>query len=188
MFNAVKIGMLGNEEIISAVASALEVHKPAHIVVDPVMVSSSGKQLLSHAAIAVMKTRIFPLATVLTPNLDEAAVLLNEPVISCDSLLEGCAESIAQLGVAAVLLKGGHFEQENARDVLFDGQSHRSFEARRIMTKNTHGTGCTLSAAISGLSGAWGDTSKCCAAGTRIFTPSHRNCRLINDPNGGRGH
>jgi len=146
---AVKIGMLASAEIIAAVASGLEFHKPAWVVVDPVMVSSSGRRLLNAAAQQEMIARIFPLTTLLTPNLDEAAVLLNQPVISNDAEMEGAAQKITELGVGAVLLKGGHLDGENARDVLYDGQRHTSFTARRIHTKNTHGTGCTLSAAIA---------------------------------------
>lgn len=146
---AVKIGMLGNVEIITAVAAALEAHKPAHVVVDPVMVSSSGKRLLTQAATDEMIARIFPLTTLLTPNLDEAAVLLNEAVIEDGSMMERCAEQIVQMGVPAVLLKGGHLRGDMALDVLYDGQQFESFTTRRIDTKNTHGTGCTLSAAIT---------------------------------------
>jgi len=155
--DAVKIGMLGSVEIIAAVAEALEFHQPAHIVVDPVMVSTSGDRLLSHEATADLIARIFPIATLLTPNLDEAAVLLNEPMIEDDGEMEVCAEKISAMSSCAVLLKGGHFKRGCARDVLYAAGQHTDFSVERINTKNTHGTGCTLSAAITAFL-AHGDT------------------------------
>lgn len=146
---AVKVGMLATVDIIRVVAGALETYTPAHVVVDPVMISSSGRQLLSVDAIDEMILRIFPLTTVLTPNLDEAAVLLKEPVIKNEDEMENCAEKICQMGVSAVLLKGGHLTGATARDVLFDGTEHTSYSEKRIDTPNTHGTGCTLSSAIT---------------------------------------
>lgn len=146
---AVKIGMLGTVDIVDAVASGLEVHRPAHVVLDPVMVSSSGHNLLSREAIELMISRIFPLTTLLTPNLDEAAVLLKQPVIESHREMHGCAEEIVAMGVPAVLLKGGHLKGTSAADVLcYDGQC-TDFSTERIDTANTHGTGCTLSAAIT---------------------------------------
>jgi len=147
--DAVKIGMLGTVEIVEAVASGLEAHRPGHVVVDPVMVSSSGRSLLSREAIEQVIARIFPLTTLLTPNLDEAAVLLKQPVLENYREMQGCAEEIVAMGVPAVLLKGGHLKGASAADVLcHDGQC-TDFSAERIDTKNTHGTGCTLSAAIT---------------------------------------
>ncbi len=147
--DAVKIGMLGSPETIAAVASALKIHKPAHVVVDPVMVSSSGRRLLSPQAIKAMVADIFPLASLLTPNLDEAAVLLDQPVLQDQSGMENCAAKIACMGVAGVLLKGGHLKGQKSTDVLYAGEQFTRFSADRIDTKNTHGTGCTLSAAIA---------------------------------------
>jgi len=147
--DAVKIGMLGSPEIIDAVASALNTHKPVHVVVDPVMVSSSGRRLLSRQAIEVMIADIFPLASLLTPNLDEAAVLLDEPVLQDQGGMEKCVAKIARMGVANVLLKGGHLKGQKVIDVLCASNHITHFSAERIDTKNTHGTGCTLSAAIA---------------------------------------
>jgi len=146
--DAVKIGMLATSGIVSAVASALEQHQPMYVVIDPVMISSTGRRLLSQE-VTEMIARLFPLATLLTPNLDEAAVLLNEPVIDNDAEMEACAEKIAALGAPAVLLKGGHLKGDQAIDVLFDGEQHTRYVVDRIKTQNTHGTGCTLSAAIA---------------------------------------
>ncbi len=147
--DAVKIGMLGSPEIIAAVASALKTYKPAHVVVDPVMVSSSGRRLLSRQAIKAMIADIFPLASLLTPNLDEGAVLLDQPVLQDQEEMEKCAAKITRLGVASVLLKGGHLKGQKAIDVLCADDRFTHYNAERIDTKNTHGTGCTLSAAIA---------------------------------------
>ena len=147
--DAVKIGMLASPEIIATVASVLKTYRPAQVVVDPVMVSSSGRCLLSRQAVDAMIADIFPLTTLLTPNLDEAAVLLNAPVLQDQSGMEKSAEKIARLGIASVLLKGGHLKGQKAVDVLYDGDQFTTFSTDRINTKNTHGTGCTLSAAIA---------------------------------------
>lgn len=147
--DAVKIGMLGTVEIIAAVAAALKVHRPAHVVVDPVMVSSSGRCLLSREATEAMIGQVFPLASLLTPNLDEAAILLGAAVLDEEAEMEACAEQIARMGVAGVLLKGGHLKGKNATDVLYGAGRCTRFSGSRVDTKNTHGTGCTLSAAIT---------------------------------------
>ncbi len=147
--DAVKIGMLGTVATMAAVAAALKVHRPAHVVVDPVMVSSSGKRLLTPEAIDYMVAHIFPLASLLTPNLDEAAVLLGEDIVQEQREMEACAEKITRMGVSSVLLKGGHLKQKQATDVLYDAGQLTHFSAERIDTRNTHGTGCTLSAAIA---------------------------------------
>ena len=147
--DAVKIGLLANAEIIAAVAAALELHRPEHVVVDPVMVSSSGTCLLDKKAVAEMVARIFPLASLITPNLDEAAVFLNQAALEEEGAMQEWAQKITSMGARAVLLKGGHLKGGYAKDVLYDGSRHTSFKVERIATGNTHGTGCTLSAAIT---------------------------------------
>lgn len=141
---AVKIGMLSNVEIIEEVANALEAYKPEHIVLDPVMVATSGDSLISAEAVEAMKARLIPLASVLTPNIPEAEKLMRKAVID----MERAAEDLLDLGARAVLLKGGHLKGA-ATDVLAYGDYVRVFEGSRVETKNTHGTGCTLSSAVS---------------------------------------
>ena len=149
--DAVKIGMLSQPETIDAVAKGLEAHKPRHVVLDPVMVAKSGDRLLVPEAVETLKTRLLPLATVITPNLPEAAVLLGrEGGIEADDM-EAVAQSLQALGARSVLLKGGHLAGAESPDFLFDGDGMEVFTAERVDTANTHGTGCTLSSAIAAL-------------------------------------
>ena len=143
---AVKTGMLYSREIIEAVANALPPGIP--LVVDPVMVASSGDPLLREDAIALYRERLFPLAKVITPNLDEAAVLLGRPLASLDEMRIGGRE-LAELFGTAILLKGGHLREAVATDLLFaDGEIHE-FTAPFVPGVSTHGTGCAYSAAIA---------------------------------------
>ncbi len=148
---AVKIGMIGNAEAIEAVASALERISGVPIVLDPVMVAASGDPLLEAGAEAVLKTRLLPLADVLTPNLPEAARLLDRDRAANEAAMRDQAAALAALGPKAVLVKGGHGTGDEALDILFDGRDFARFTALRVATKNVHGTGCTLSSAIAAL-------------------------------------
>jgi hydroxymethylpyrimidine/phosphomethylpyrimidine kinase len=144
---AVKTGMLANRAIVEAVADALaRLHLP-HLVVDPVMVAKSGDRLLDPAAEAAYRERLFPLAEVVTPNLAEAEALLGRPVRSLEAMADA-ARDLHALGPRAVVVKGGHLEGDPV-DVFFDGRRLERLPAPRIATRNTHGTGCTLSAAIA---------------------------------------
>ena len=156
---AVKIGMLGNAEIIDAVSQGLQRYRPAHIVLDPVMVATSGDVLLEPQAISALKEQLLPLADIITPNLPEAAVLIghavgHHPSQASESDMAAMIEELraltTTLGTAAVLLKGGHLAAENhSDDVLITAAESAYFHAPRILTRSTHGTGCTLSAAIA---------------------------------------
>ncbi|MCF8078207.1 MAG: bifunctional hydroxymethylpyrimidine kinase/phosphomethylpyrimidine kinase [Desulfobacterales bacterium] len=148
--DAVKIGMLYSAELIAAVARELTRHKAANIVVDPVMVAQSGDRLLQDEAVEALTAELFPLATVVTPNLPEAEVLLGRS-ISGPQEMEAAALALAEFGSRSVLIKGGHGESERSDDLLFLAEEDRMLwiEGRRIETKNTHGTGCTLSSAIA---------------------------------------
>ncbi len=148
---AVKTGMLLNTEIIATVADALQHFAVARLVVDPVMMSTSGHSLIEQDALAVMRERLLPLATLVTPNMDEAAQLANLPITNVADMQQAAA-IIHAMGPAAVLVKGGHLDGD-CIDVLFDGHTHTHFSAARINTPHTHGTGCTLSAAIATLLG-----------------------------------
>ncbi len=148
--DAVKTGMLLNAEIITALAEAFEDYPPPNLVVDPVMISSSGTPLLDPAALGSMIELIFPIATLITPNLDEAAAIIgSDPIDSIESMKEAAAE-IWKLGPGSVLVKGGHLpKSEDAVDILYDGKETKEFRASRLTTKDVHGTGCTHSAAIT---------------------------------------
>jgi hydroxymethylpyrimidine/phosphomethylpyrimidine kinase len=146
---AVKIGMVAELSIIEAVASALSRWKPVHIVLDPVMVASSGDRLLSEEAIESLRRDLFPRASLITPNLPEAAVLLNESVAPDEAAIRSQGRRLLALGARAVLIKGGHAQGAESIDYLFAGGSVTALPAPRIATNNTHGTGCSLSSAIA---------------------------------------
>lgn len=148
--DAVKIGMLHSPDIIRAVAENLERYRVPHVVLDPVMVAKSGDRLLQEEAVQAMRALLLPLATLITPNLPEAAVLLGRPVERREEM-EAAARDLARLGPGAVLLKGGHLGGEDSPDLLYRRDDDRVtlFDAPRVRTGNTHGTGCTLSAAVA---------------------------------------
>ncbi|MBY5402729.1 bifunctional hydroxymethylpyrimidine kinase/phosphomethylpyrimidine kinase [Rhizobium leguminosarum] len=147
--DAVKIGMIANAGIADAVAGALTDHRDIPIVIDPVMIAKGGAALLAPEAVDVLTRRLLPLATLLTPNLPEAAALLHQPVATSRADMAAQAERLLALGPAAVLVKGGHLDSDESPDVLATAAGLHWFEARRVPTKNTHGTGCTLSSALA---------------------------------------
>jgi len=145
--DAVKIGMVSRSETIRIVAAGLTRYKASNVVVDPVMISKSGYYLLKPDAVEAMISCLLPLATIVTPNIPEAQEIAGIEITSLKDM-EEAARIIHKLGPRYVLLKGGHRE-EDATDILFDGEKYQYFTSPRIATKNTHGTGCTLSAAIA---------------------------------------
>jgi hydroxymethylpyrimidine/phosphomethylpyrimidine kinase len=147
--DAVKIGMLATSEIIEAVAEQLEALDGVPIVLDPVMVAASGDVLLDEDAIETLRTVLLPRATVITPNLPEAAKLLEVSEAKNESEMRAQAEALRSLGASAVLIKGGHADGTEAVDLLVDGQGELRLAAPRVATDNTHGTGCTLASAIA---------------------------------------
>jgi len=148
---AVKIGMLSRPEVIEAVADGLERHDARIVVLDPVMIAKSGDRLLHEEAVEALRERLLPLATLITPNLPEAGVLLGRTPASNEPGMVEMAADLRGLGPFAVLLKGGHLEGLGAIDVLDDGADPLVLGAKRIETQATHGTGCTLSSAIAAL-------------------------------------
>ena len=147
--HAVKIGMVASVPLIEAIADALgQVERLPPVILDPVMISKSGYPLLQPDAQAALVRHLFPLARVVTPNLPEAEALLAKKIADIDAM-KIAAREISALGAKMVVVKGGHLGRGNATDVLFDGESFRLLESRRIDTVNTHGTGCTFSSAIA---------------------------------------
>lgn len=145
---AVKTGMLGDSQTICTVADSLAAVALPYLVIDPVMVAKSGDKLLADAAIATLRERLIPLATLITPNLPEAGELLGRPVTTHDDMPQAAADLLA-LGCHAVLLKGGHLAGDASDDLLLTTGGATWLSAARHPGKNTHGTGCTLSAAIT---------------------------------------
>ena len=148
--DAVKIGMLGDAELIRAVRDGLQTYKPRWIVLDPVMVAKSGDALLAPEAVATLLSDLIPLADIITPNLPEAAALLGfDGEIESPDAMVSIAERLLALGPKAVLLKGGHMGGQDSADLLVTADGSTWLPGRRIETQNTHGTGCTLSSAIA---------------------------------------
>ncbi|WOH68262.1 bifunctional hydroxymethylpyrimidine kinase/phosphomethylpyrimidine kinase [Bradyrhizobium sp. BWA-3-5] len=146
---AVKIGMVAHPPVIDAIAAGLKRWSPKHVVLDPVMVATSGDRLLAAEAVYALRTRLIPLASVITPNLPEAAALLDEPIAQDAAAVESQGGRLLALGCAAVLIKGGHGESPESIDYLCTSSGSIALTAKRIATKNTHGTGCSLSSAIA---------------------------------------
>ena len=147
--HAVKIGMLANAEIATVVAEKLRQHQAKNIVVDPVLVATSGDSLGSPDVVDAIIAKLFPAAALITPNLPEAERLANIKAANGNADLELLARALVNQGCTAALVKGGHSLTNTADDLMFDGQNIRKFSAPRIDTENTHGTGCTLSSAIA---------------------------------------
>ena len=150
--DAVKIGMLGAQDVMAAVAQALRAHEAPKIVLDTVMVAKSGDRLMPDDAVAFFKEELLPLADVITPNLPEASVLLGHDVRDMKDMYAAAQELWDMCGgKTAVYLKGGHSVEETLRDVFYDGKAFIDLDGPRVHTKNTHGTGCSLSSAIAAL-------------------------------------
>ncbi|WP_194436966.1 bifunctional hydroxymethylpyrimidine kinase/phosphomethylpyrimidine kinase [Vibrio fluminensis] len=147
---AVKIGMLADANIIRVVANKIKQYQPRFLVVDPVMVATSGDLLLEQSAISTLKTELLPLADIITPNLPEGAALTSLAIPQSQAEMNDMINDLRQLGAKAVLLKGGHLEKDhNSNDLLITMNNAELISAKRHQTKNTHGTGCTLSSAIA---------------------------------------
>lgn len=147
--DAVKIGMLHSPEIIRTVAALLDAHKPAHVILDPVMIATSGDKLIQDDCVNLILTELFPKATLVTPNLDEAEFLTGMKIHDTETL-ELAGRKLLSYGCKAVLMKGGHLPSENMTDLLIcqDG-TITCFSEKKIESRNTHGTGCTFSSAIA---------------------------------------
>lgn len=146
---AVKIGMVAQAASIDAIAAALSRWKPAHVVLDPVMIATSGDRLLAAEAVDALRTKLMRLATVITPNLPEAAALLDEPIARSEAEIESQGRHLLALGCRAVLIKGGHGEGTESIDYLVSAGNTIALAALRVATRNTHGTGCSLSSAVA---------------------------------------
>jgi hydroxymethylpyrimidine/phosphomethylpyrimidine kinase len=145
---ALKSGMLASRELVETVADCIAEHRLENYVLDPVMVATSGARLLATDAERTVREKLVPLARLVTPNLHEAAIIAGFPVETVEQM-RGAAEAIVAAGAGAVLVKGGHLASEEIVDILFDGRDWREWRHAKVPTTSTHGTGCTLSAAIA---------------------------------------
>ena len=155
---AVKIGMLNQAELVEVTASAIKKYSIENVVLDPVMVATSGDKLMQDSTIEKLKNELFPLTKIITPNLYEAGILLNKKITSIEDM-KTAAKELCTYGCKSALVKGGHLEKEDMTDILYLAEENEFylFSAKRIDTKNLHGTGCTLSAAIAAFL-AFGET------------------------------
>ncbi|MFA9438400.1 bifunctional hydroxymethylpyrimidine kinase/phosphomethylpyrimidine kinase [Uliginosibacterium sp. sgz301328] len=149
--DAVKFGMLANAGIVHAVAEGIERHRPAYVVLDTVMVAKGGHRLLAADAVAAIRDRLMPLASIITPNLPEAAALLDCDVAEDEEEMHRQGLALIEAGAQAVLMKGGHLDAVDSPDWLITPEGEARIVHPRVATRNTHGTGCTLSAALAAL-------------------------------------
>ena len=147
---AIKIGMINDAGAVCAIAQAIRKYCPRYVVLDPVMISSSGKKLMEEDAANAIRSELFPLCTLITPNLDEAAYLLQRPICTIADM-QAATRQLLHFGSRAVLLKGGHLADHSMSDVLQENDSAQPYiyGAPKVESRNTHGTGCTLSSAIA---------------------------------------
>jgi hydroxymethylpyrimidine/phosphomethylpyrimidine kinase len=187
--DAAKIGMVGARPVIEAVAQGLEHWVPPFIVLDPVMIAKSGDALLEREAVGALREALLPLATVITPNLPEAGVLLEqrapESVREMQRAAERLRETMNHAGERWVLLKGGHLPAGDAIDLLTNGDKMIELAAPRVQTKNTHGTGCTLSSALAALLPQVGDVPEAARRAKAYLTQALMHADQLTV---GRGH
>ncbi|VEP15009.1 Hydroxymethylpyrimidine/phosphomethylpyrimidine kinase [Hyella patelloides LEGE 07179] len=187
--DAVKTGMLLNQEIIEAVAKFIRERNVHPLVVDPVMVSRAGVQLIDDSAVISLKTSLLPQATIITPNLYEARILSNQEINTVEEMKQAAVTIQKQLGVPVVLIKGGGLsDRYQSPDVWFDGHNGEILTGERIVTKNTHGTGCTLSSAIAANLALGKDLLTAVKEAKHYVTVALQNSLDIGQGNGPVGH
>ncbi len=185
--SAIKTGMLANSEIIRAVARAAVDFQLQNLVIDTVMVSKSGHRLLAPEAEAAMREVMLPLAHLITPNLPEAEVLTGMRIGDLDSMREA-ARKLCALGARNVVLKGGHLDGADATDVFFDGKIFIELTSARVVTNSTHGTGCTLSAAIAAYLARGFNVPEACRAAKTYLTGALENAEPLGHGHGPVNH
>jgi len=180
--NAIKIGMLHSSQVITSVVNALQKVKISKIVLDPVMISKGGVRLINQSAIKTLKDKLIKKAYLITPNIPEAEVLTKTKIESLDDMIY-VANILLKLGVKNVLLKGGHRKSKYMEDVLVNRKEVNIFKNKKIKTKNTHGTGCTLSSAIATFLSCGKPLKKSCELGIKYV-----NQAIGSNPNYGKGY
>ena len=180
--NGIKIGMLHSSQVINSVVNSLNKIKTTKIVLDPVMIAKGGARLINHSAIETLKDKLIKKAYLITPNIPEAEVLTKRKIISIEDMIYA-ANILLKFGVKNVLLKGGHRKSNYMEDVLLNKNEIKIFRNKKIKTRNTHGTGCTLSSAITTFLSCGKPLKKSCELGIKYVNQSIRS-----NPNYGKGH
>lgn len=182
--DAVKIGMLADADIIKTVADKLRQYQPKHIVLDPVMVATSGDSLIQSDAVQALIDQLIPLATVITPNIPEALKLNGRQTEQGFNAVE-TAKALLENGANAILVKGGHAQTSSSDDILVTSREQHLYSAERVKTNNTHGTGCTLSSAIASYLAQGYELAPACDKAKQYLTMALRAADRLNV---GKGH
>tara|TARA_Y100001970_G_scaffold289260_1_gene419051 strand:- start:711 stop:1523 length:813 start_codon:yes stop_codon:yes gene_type:complete len=180
--DAIKIGMLHSSDIIRAVLKALNIIKVKKIILDPVMVAKGGAKLIDNKAIELVKSKMIKRVSIITPNVPEAEILTKVNISSVEDMIFA-ANKLIELGAENVLVKGGHLKQNFVQDVLVNKNEFNIFDSNRYRTKNTHGTGCTLSSAISTFLSCGKTVKKSCELGIKYV-----NSAIKSNPRYGKGN
>ena len=180
--NGIKIGMLHSKLVIKKVVESLKMLRTKKIVLDPVMVAKGGAKLIDNEAIKILKNELMPKVSLITPNIPEAEVLTGLKINSRESMLQA-ANKLINLGAKNVLIKGGHLKSKNVEDIFLNKSDFKIFTSPRYKTNNTHGTGCTLSSAITTFFSCGKSLKKACELGIKYV-----NLSILTNPKYGKGH
>jgi len=180
--DAIKIGMLHSNKVIDAVINSLKIIKVNKIVLDPVMVAKGGTKLIDEKAIKLLKNKLVKRATLITPNIPEAEILTNMKITNKEDMIFA-AYKLIEIGSKNVLIKGGHLTSSNVQDIFVSKSEIKIFKSRRYNTKNTHGTGCTLSSAITTFLSCGKPIKKSCELGIKYVSSG-----IKTNPKYGKGH
>ncbi len=180
--DAIKIGMLHSQDVISSVLKALDLIKIKKIILDPVMVAKGGAKLIDSKAIELLKLKLIKKVSLITPNIPEAEILTKTKILNKEDMIYAAYKLIG-LGAKNVLIKGGHLKNRNVRDIFINKKDIKIFDNKRFKTKNTHGTGCTLSSAVTTFISCGKTVKKSCELGIKYV-----NSAIKSNPKYGRGH
>ena len=180
--DAIKIGMLHSESVVKSVINSLKLIRVSKIILDPVMVSKSGIQLINNKAINILKKQLIKKVSLITPNIPEAEVLTDLKIKNTQDMIQA-AQVLLSMGAKNVLIKGGHLQSKIVKDIFINKKEIKFFSNKRLKTKNTHGTGCTLSSAITTFFSCGKLLNKSCELGIKYVNQSIRS-----NPNLGKGH
>ena len=180
--DAIKIGMLHSQKVISSVLKALNLIKIKKIILDPVMVAKGGAKLIDTSAVQLLKLKLIKKVSLITPNIPEAEILTNTKISDKEDMIYA-ANKLLAFGAKNVLIKGGHLRDKNVRDIFLNKKDIKIFDSRRYKTQNTHGTGCTLSSAVTTFMSCGKPVKRSCELGIKYV-----NSAIKSNPKYGKGH